>query len=307
MTADPRSPRASDEAPAVSPGWLLVIGALRRLPQGALSRGFGWIADRWVPRPLRRAVLGGFARAVGMDLAEAELPLESYGSLNALFVRRLRPGARRWPGDPRALVSPVDGVLGATGTLEAGTLLQAKGLPYRAAELLGSEADAAPFFGGRFLTIYLSPRHYHRIHTPAPGMVSTARHVPGALLPVNAPAVASVEGLFARNERLLALMDTELGRLAVVAVGAYNVGRISAAFDPAWSGHDGGWITNRGTPPPPERRYPQGIPVAEGDELMAFHLGSTVVLLAEPGVRLEPALTAGMDVQVGTVLARSGS
>lgn len=299
---------APDTAPASVPlRWQATLATLDRLPQGVLSRLFGWLADRRIPAPLRPLVLGGFARTVGIRMDEAERPLSAYGSVNELFVRRLRTGARTWPSDPRLLVSPVDGVVGATGTLQGDTLLQAKGLPYRAADLLGSEEEARPFRGGRFATVYLSPRHYHRIHTPLPGTVESARHVPGTLLPVNGPAVAGVERLFARNERLVALLDTALGKVAVVAVGAYNVGRISAAFDPAWSGTRKGWITNRADPPPGARRYDPGIPLSPGQELMAFHLGSTVVLLTEPGVVLEPDLPAGTEVTVGTVLARSGS
>lgn len=285
--------------------WRAVLATLERLPQGALSRAFGWLADRRIPRPLRPLVLGGFARAVGIQMGEAERPLAEYESVNRLFVRRLRPGARSWPTDPRTVVSPVDGVIGAFGTVQEGTLLQAKGLRYTVSDLLGGEAHAAPFLGGRYVTIYLSPRHYHRIHTPIPGAVRRAWHVPGALLPVNGPAVAGVERLFARNERLLALLETGVGSVALVAVGAYNVGRISAAFDPAWSGGTRGWITNRTDPPPEARDYPDGIRLEAGAELMAFHLGSTIVLLTEPGVSLEPDLRTGSDVTVGAVLARA--
>ncbi|HSG50199.1 MAG TPA: archaetidylserine decarboxylase [Longimicrobiales bacterium] len=300
--------RTPDTSPASVPlRWRATLATLDRLPQGALSRAFGWLADRRIAGPLRPLVLGGFASAVGIRMEEAELPLTAYASVNALFVRRLRPGVRTWPSDPRLLVSPVDGVLGAFGTVEDGTLLQAKGLPYRAADLLGSDEEARPFMGGRFITLYLSPRHYHRIHTPVPGAVRSARHVPGALLPVNGPAVAGVERLFARNERLLAHLDTALGRVAVVAVGAYNVGRISTAFDPAWSGTGKDWVTNRRDPPPPERHYDPGIPLGPGQELMAFHLGSTIVLLTEPGIALEADLAPGSEVTVGTVLAGPGS
>lgn len=300
--------QAPDTSPVSVPlHWRATLATLGRLPQGALSRAFGWLADRHIPASLRRLVLGGFARSVGIRMEEAERPLTAYTTVNELFVRRLRAGVRTWPTDPEVLVSPVDGVMGASGTLAGGTLLQAKGLSYQAADLLGSGEEARSFMGGRFLTLYLSPRHYHRIHTPIPGTVLRARHVPGALFPVNGPAVARVERLFARNERLVAVLETALGKVAVVAVGAYNVGRISAAFDPAWSGVRKGWITNRRDPPPPERRYDPGIPLGVGDELMAFHLGSTIVLLTEPGVTLERGLPPGTEVTVGTVLARPGS
>src|SRR5690606_29557842 len=126
----------------------------------------------------------------------------------------------------------------------------------------------------------------------------------GALFPVNAPAVMHVDRLFPRNERLLCTIDGPLGRVAVVAVGAYNVGRISAAFDVAWNGGEHGWVTNRGTHAIEERRYDPPVRVERGEELMAFHLGSTVVLLFEPGVRLIP-LAVGDPVRLGSPIAEA--
>jgi phosphatidylserine decarboxylase len=205
------------------------------------------------------------------------------------------------------LASPVDGVLGASGTVTSGRLLQAKGRFYSAADLLTSEEEARRYEGGLFLTLYLSPRHYHRIHAPTGDGVTAARHVPGALLPVNGPAVNGIENLFPRNERLICFMDGALGRVAVVAVGAYNVGRISARFDAAWGGGEGASVANRRVPPPSERRYDPPVAVAQGDEIMAFHLGSTVVLLTEPGtLRHEPGRGPGREVRLGDALARAG-
>ncbi len=288
-----------------------VLSVLARLPQGALSRAFGRLADVPLPRPLRRPVLGAFARAVGADTAEAELGLEEYGSLNRFFTRRLRDGARTWPADPGVAASPVDGVTGQVGVVRGGRAIQAKGRDYSVAELLDDAAEGAHFDGGAFATIYLSPRDYHRIHAPCDGLVRLARHVPGALLPVNAPAVAHVAELFARNERLICYLDGPLGRVAVVAVGAYNVGRISAAFDPAWNAPPGksAWVTNRsGVLRPETKRYDPPVRIRQGDEIMTFHLGSTVVLLFEPGrVELDPGLRAEMPVRLGMPLARAGA
>src|SRR5690606_18330407 len=129
------------------------------------------------------------------------------------------------------------------------TLVQAKGHSYSVAELLADEEPAERFGEGSYLTIYLSPRHYHRIHTPCPGTIARADYIPGSLLPVNAPAVMHVPGLFARNERLTCYVDGQRGRVGVVAVGAYNVGRISAAFDSDWNGGGpAGYVTNRRPP-----------------------------------------------------------
>jgi phosphatidylserine decarboxylase len=274
-----------------------------------MSRAFGRISDVPVPRVLRRPLFGGFARLVGADLSEAELPVAEYRSLNDFFVRRLRPGARCWPGDPCVAACPVDGVTGMVGVMEESRLLQAKGRWYSAAELLDDAEEAARFAGGVFATLYLSPRHYHRIHSPCEGSIRKARHVPGALLPVHSAAVAHSPDLFATNERLACYLDGPLGRLAVVAVGAYNVGRISARFDPVWNarGEPNPWVTNRPGAVATTRRYEQAIRMRQGEEIMAFHLGSTVVLLFEPGrVVLEPGLVAGAEVRLGASLARAG-
>jgi phosphatidylserine decarboxylase len=290
-----------------SAGARAVLRVLGRLPQGALSRAFGRLADAPLPRPLRRPVLGAFARAVGANVDECELPLEEYPSLNRFFVRRLREGCRAWPGDPRAAGSPVDGAFGQVGQVTEGKLIQAKGRLYTLASLLDDGDEWQRFEGGAFATVYLSPKDYHHIHAPCGGVVARARHIPGALLPVNAPAVAHLPDLFARNERLVAYIDGLLGRVAMVAVGAYNVGRISAAFDPAWNAPDGAssWVTNRRGLAAATKTYEPPVPVQQGDPFMTFHLGSTIVLVFEPGrVQLGEAAVPGAPVRLGSVIAR---
>jgi phosphatidylserine decarboxylase len=290
-----------------SAGWRATLALLRRLPQGGLSRSLGRIADVPLPRPIRARVLGAFARAVGLDLSEVEKPLADYPSINAFFVRRLRPGLRPWPADPLAVGSPVDGIVGSVGRIEDGTAVQAKGRRYPVADLVGSAGEAAVFDGGRFMTLYLSPRHYHRVHAPVGGRIALARHVPGQLFPVNAPSVAHVPELFARNERVLCRIDSPVGPVAVIAVGAYNVARISTAFDTEWAG-ERGWVSNRTDGLPRERRYAPPLSVERGAELMAFHLGSTVILLFGPGA-VEPAAACqpGREIRLGEALARPAS
>jgi phosphatidylserine decarboxylase len=298
-------PDVSPDLP--SAGWRATLALLRRLPQAGLSRSLGRLADVPLPRVLRRPVLRTFARAVGAQLGEVEKPLEEYASVNAFFVRRLRPGARSGPSVPGAAASPVDGIVGTVGEIEGGTAVQAKGRRYSVGALLGDPAAAPAYEGGRFVTLYLSPRHYHRVHSPVAGTLALARHVPGQLFPVNAPAVAHVPELFARNERVLCLIDSRLGRVAVVAVGAYNVARISTAFDPDWGGPRG-WVSNRRDAPsrPRERRYDPPLPIERGSELMAFHLGSTVILLFPPGATtLTPICRPGREVRLGEPLVRS--
>jgi len=274
--------------------WRAAIAALEHLPQGGLSRLAGRLADVPIPRPMRRPVLATFAKAVGADPGEAERPLVEYETLDAFFVRRLRPSARPWRADPSGAGSPVDGVVGQVGLISSGRLVQAKGFDYTATELLGDAGLAERLDGGPFVTLYLAPRHYHRIHAPCRGRLIAARYIPGTLLPVNPPAVASVQDLFARNERVVCDLDGTPGYFAVVAVGATNVGRIESVFDPGWNGPQGG-VTNRRRATKrrgrvvDSRHYDPSLAVDAGDELMAFHLGSTVILLFQEGrVELDP-------------------
>jgi phosphatidylserine decarboxylase len=246
-------------------------------------------------------VLGTVVRALGIDLSEAARPLEDYSSINDLFVRPLKAGARPIAPAEDSAIAPVDGVLGQLGAARAGRAVQAKGRDYDLAELLADQDQARRFRDGVFVTLYLSPRHYHRIHAPTAGTVVRARHVPGALWPVNEAAVRHRPDLFPRNERLIAYLDGPLGLVAVVAIGAYNVGRISAVFDEDWRAPR--WARNRREARGTERTYQPPPGVAKGDELMAFHLGSTVVLLFEPGVRLRSNLAPGDEVRLGSELA----
>jgi phosphatidylserine decarboxylase len=274
------------------------------------------LADVPVPGLLRRPVYGAAARILGMDLSEARDPVDSYRSLDELFVRHLSAGSRSWPAGPGDMGSPVDGVVGASGRIEAGGLLQAKGRGYTVAELLDDAEQAERFEGGAYVTLYLAPRHYHRIHAPVGGALAWARHIPGRLLPVNRPAVARIERLFPRNERLVAVIEPDAGELevgaeealgggvagagpgavAVVAVGAFNVGRITADFDERL-------VTNRRRARAETHEYDPPLAVERGEGLMAFHLGSTVVLLLERPVELAPAVSEGGEVRLGAPLS----
>jgi phosphatidylserine decarboxylase len=268
-----------------------------------LSRLTGRLSAVPIPRPLRRPVLGVTARLLGVDLSEARDPVESFRTLDEMFVRRLREGVREWPSDAGVVASPVDGVVGAFGRIEAGALVQAKGRGYTVAELLDDDRLASWFGDGSFVTLYLAPRHYHRIHAPVGGLIRRARHVPGRLLPVNRPAVNRIDRLFPRNERLIPVLESAGGEVgpgavAVVAVGAFNVGRITAEFD-------AGLETNRRRARPETRRYDPPVVLARGDPLMAFHLGSTVVLLFERPVRFTGVVVAGREVRLGAALAEA--
>lgn len=290
--------------------WRILLRVIPLVPQGLASRLWGRIARVELPRRLQGRVNRTFARGVGANLREAELGAEDYASLAAFFTRGLRPGARTWPPDGSVLGSPADGILGAHGSLDGVRAVQAKGLDYSVAELLGSVADGDRFRDGVFLTIYLSPRHYHRVHAPCSGRVRVARAIPGRLLPVAPPAVASIHDLFPRNERLVVIADCGRSEVAVVAVGAFNVGAISADFDPEW-GDPGEAVTNQGRGSAGVvKTYEPPVQLEAGGPLLTFHLGSTVIVLARArdGAMppLDPGLREGDEIRAGTPLFRAG-
>jgi phosphatidylserine decarboxylase len=271
------------------------IAAMRLLPKNALSRAVG-AATRWRLGALGRAAMRAFAARYRVDLSECD-DLSTFATFGEFFARPLKPGSRPVsPGD-EVVVSPVDGAVSEAGIAAAGRLLQAKGLDYRAGDLLGDEALAARLEGGPFATLYLSPRDYHRIHFPLGGRVLGWRYLPGRLWPVNPASVRTVPGLFAVNERLVTVLDTPLGLCAVTAVGATVVGRVRARYDPAVP------PTNALGARPQRRDYPEPIPVRKGQELGAFEMGSTVILLFEPGrVALSGRLRPGAPVRMGEAI-----
>jgi phosphatidylserine decarboxylase len=244
-----------------------------------------------------RGLLRAYVRAYGVDMDEARLPLGSYPTFNAFFTRRLREGCRPVCVEPGAVTAPCDARLSSIGAVPAGGRLEAvKGRPYSLDALLGSAEDARPFLSGVHATLYLSPAMYHRVHSPVDGLVRAWRYVPGRLFPVNPAGVRSIPGLFTRNERVAVLCDTEAhGRVAVVLVGAANVGRMSLAFTDL--------VTNRGAAGVCEEP-PQPVALARGDDLGAFNLGSTVVLLVADAA-LVPAARAGELVRMGQPLWRA--
>jgi len=271
-----------------------------KLPDSALSRLVGALTDVALAPPLQAQLNEAFARWAGINVEEAEAPPHTYPTLNAFFTRRLREGVRPLCMDADALVSPVDGQISQLGPIpEDGMLHQVKGSTYSLAALLGDAQAAQRFRDGSYTTIYLSPRDYHRIHSPVGGHVVGMRHLPGRLLPVNNFAVRHFPELFIGNERLISWLEMASGRrVAVVKVGATCVGRISVSYDPH--------VTNQvAWQRPTERTYDPAIEIGRGDELGIFNLGSTVVVLIEgPGFRFNPRLAPYDTVKMGMCLGR---
>ena len=237
-------------------------------------------------------------RKFGVDLSEAAEPdPTAYPSFNAFFTRALKPGARVADADPNVLLMPADGHISQCGNIEDGRIFQAKGQGFTAAELLGSEADAAPFREGVFATVYLSPRDYHRVHMPWTGTLRETVHVPGRLFSVGTDAVASVPRLFARNERLVCHFDTDFGPMVQVMVGALLV----SGVETVWSGEE---IPAYGHAITRKDYRGKGIVLERFAEMARFNYGSTVITLLPKGVAaLNPELHAESPVRLGQRLA----
>lgn len=268
------------------------------LPHHLLSRLVGQLAETrifW----LKNLLIEQFVKHYKVDMSEAlEEDIRGYPTFNEFFTRALKPGARTICDGEKSIACPADGAISQLGDIQDGKIFQAKGHNYSLYTLLGgNNEDALPFKNGKFATVYLAPRDYHRVHMPFDGKLIATHYIPGQLFSVNQTTAENVDGLFARNERLVCLFETEAGPMAVILVGAMIV----AGIETVWAGQ---------IAPPPKtvqtRRFdqPQSVELKKGDELGRFKLGSTVILLfGEDAVEWLPAFDAGTQTRMGEALA----
>lgn len=269
-------------------------------PQHLLSRGAGKLAECQVPS-IKNNVISWFIKKYGVDMSEAAIQdPHAFAHFNDFFTRELKEGAREVEQDDKIVVSPVDGAISQLGQINQGQIFQAKGQSYSVVELLGGDATRAePFMGGNFSTIYLSPKDYHRIHMPVTGTLKEMVYVPGKLFSVNPVTTEKVPRLFARNERVVAIFETELGPMAMVLVGAMIV----ASIETVWAGLVA-----------PLRRHIkttqygsdlEDITIEKGAEMGRFKLGSTVVLCFPPNTtEFIESLQAESVVRMGQAFAK---
>jgi len=263
------------------------------LPQHSLSRVVYALMRSETPW-VKNALIRQISRVAGIDVDEALSPDPSdYASFNAWFTRGLKPGARTFDADEKAFLSPCDGRISETGALLEDRILQAKGKDYSLQDLLANDPVCSRLKGGYFSTIYLSPRDYHRIHMPMTGRLQRMIHVPGRLFSVAPYTVRHVPGLFARNERVISIFETESGPLIMVLVGAMLV----SSTQTVWAGE----VTPAKNKDVAVTDYPDvGITLSRGDEMGRFNMGSTVILLMPAGAIEGCAdLHAGAAVKVG--------
>jgi len=242
------------------------------LPHHAVSRLAGMVANCKI-KLLKNFLIKKFINHYQVNMEEAaESNPENYPTFNSFFTRALKPDARKIIASATEIISPVDGTISQIGNIEKDNLLQAKGKQYTLQKLLVMPEIAASFQDGKFVTIYLSPKDYHRIHMPIPGKLQQMLHVPGTLFTVNELAVQNIAQVFGRNERVISVFETLAGPMAVVFVGAMIVGSIATKW--------------HGIVAPPCKKFPQtwrytdqNIILQRGDEVGHFQLGSTVILL----------------------------
>lgn len=268
------------------------------IPQHLLSRIIGRFAASqltWIKQPLIRFFIKQFN--VSMDEAKRETA-EDFSCFNDFFTRELKEEARPLSQDKNVILSPADGAVSQLGSIKNGRIFQAKGQDYSLIELLGGSTETArSFMEGEFSTIYLSPRDYHRVHMPVTGQLKEMIYVPGDLFSVNQTTAENVPRLFSRNERVVAIFDTEFGEMAMVLVGAMIV----ASVETVWHGLV--------TPPKRELRvthYPRPEPVIlqKGEEMGRFLLGSTVILCFEKNtINWHEHLTHGSPLKMGESIA----
>lgn len=270
----------------------------RILPKRRLSRLVGHIVHWRGPSWWAKASIRAFAWFYNINLEEAEKPYSEYPSIGEFFVRRLKVGRR--PVGASWAVHPADSRITQAYPIDDGTLIQAKGLNYRLDEFTQDPDCTKKWAGGFFLTYYLCPTDYHRVHSPVDGEITNVRYMPGQLWPVNEWSTQNVANLFSVNERILVEIETDLGPVGVVFVGATNVGHICLSFDETIQGNQKGPHIFK------HKEYEPTIQTHKGAELGMFRMGSTVVMLYPPSFRQKFAdnLDLGPVVRVNSSLVK---
>ena len=271
------------------------------LPHRALSRIVYW-ATRWTWRPWKNFLIRKIIKNYNVDMDEAQQPqATAYNSFNAFFTRALKPGARSAPADVSTIACPADGRISQFGSIRDGRIFQAKGFDFSAAELLGDATAAAEYINGHFITVYLSPRDYHRVHAPLTGTLRETVHIPGRIFSVAPFTVAAVPRLFARNERVICHfdgVDDNPCPFALAMVGAMLV----SGVETVWGGIEippyAGAIVRK------DYRG-RDVRLERFAELGRFNMGSTVILLLPTGAaELDSGLAIDAPVRVGQTLGR---
>lgn len=270
------------------------IQAQRIVPQQKLSRVVGKVAASENPL-LKNIVIQAFKAKYGIDMSIADQGNAlKFKSFNDFFTRSLKDGVREIDANPASVVSPADGAISQLGKINEGDIFQAKGQSFSVEKLIGDPLLAEPFKNGEFATVYLSPKDYHRVHMPYTGTLTETLYIPGELFSVNQTTAENIPGLFARNERMVCLFDTDLGRMAVVLVGAMIVAGIETV------------ATGKVKPTGRLELNLHDLKLEKGAELGRFYLGSTAIVLFEKDkMQWDTAFKANSVVVMGEALGQT--
>jgi len=260
------------------------------LPKNLISRLAGYLADIKLPSPLLLSVIRIYSGFYRIKLSDMKIPANQMNTFNEFFTRELKPELRPIDPKPNSIVSPVDGTIAEFGPIQHNLLIQTKGIHYSLNDLVGDEL-AQRFENGFFVTIYLSPSDYHRIHSPIKGKVAFFNYFSGNLWPVNQFGVNQIGGLFALNERIVTPIEGDFGTIGLVKVGATVVGKIKVRFSDVTS--NTGKKTQLSLPIDPPQMFDKG------EEIGKFQLGSTVILLFEEHQASLDNLQRGFKIRMG--------
>ncbi len=266
------------------------------MPQKLISKLGGFLSDIPLPKWFLLRSIRFFVKKYGVNTEEPLHPLSHYRTFNDFFTRTLKPSCRPIDSNANSIVSPVDGKIIEYGNVVEGKALQIKGISYSVNELMIHPQYNKRFTDGHFITLYLSPKDYHRIHCPYDARAIAVEYNKGKLFPVNELGLHHIKQLFTVNERLTTYFETSFGIAAMVKVGAFNVGRIKTNYPLPWSARDmkKGSLTEQ----------LENFSFNKGKDFARFELGSTVILFFEKDrIAFNPGLKSGALLKVGEVLA----
>jgi phosphatidylserine decarboxylase len=250
---------------------------------------------------LKNIIINQIIKIYGVNMSESkEQDINNFSSFNHFFTRELKKDARPVNSEVGSIACPADGAVSQAGLIEQGNVFQAKGKSFTALELLGGDEKlAATFENGSFTTIYLSPKDYHRMHMPIKGTLTDMIHIPGRLFSVNTATTNSVPGLFARNERVACIFDTEVGPMALILVGAIFVSSIETTWH--------GVVTPPNIKSIRSWQYQDenAVVIEKDEEMGRFNMGSTIIVLfGEDKIKWDAEFKAGKTVNLGEMIGQ---
>jgi len=266
------------------------------LPKNFISRIVGYLCLIPFPTFIINKFINWFCKKYKVNQDEFIKPDSGFKNIDSFFTRQLKPGVHKIDSDQNSIVSPVDARLDQFGEIKEDQIMQAKGLSFSLQDFIPSNQNKK-FINGNFITLYLSPGDYHRIHSPVDAKILGFSYIPGTLFPVQNFIVKALKGVFAKNERIISYLQTEKGQIALCKIGALNVGKISLSYSKI--------LANKTFRQKKEVLFPadKNISIKKGEEISTFHLGSTVIILFENGLVNFTNLKIGTKFRVGDKIA----